>query len=555
MMSPFALICFIFQVWRINAITVSSASRREDASCCNSSVTACKSLSYAFSCISNGTAGSPTDVQLDGDVIIDGITELIMPYGYNITISSKASTPAVLRCTSAYSMLIFKSIGGASVSLRNIIVRNCGPNVPSAVLIEGPLTATFDNCTFMDNLCSGLNSRDANLTVNNSRFINNIANQSNSFDIDFAYGNTSLGGGLGIMFDKAIGNRVEILSSDFMLGRTFVNTDPNAASHDTSKRRLLSNYYASGGGLSVINTFDSRGNTALIKNCKFEQNRGTYGGGLFLTFVHNSTASNIIVENCTVAHNYVSLTGGGLLISSWDRAHNNSITLNKCNIYSNNAMGGGAMKVIYNSIDPFNENRGGIVDFQMHGCNVFENKAMSGSALRLLSNLPFGRIPPLVPKLYNCTLKGHSPARGSKEYPGAVLSTKLGIEFHGNNFLVNNTLGSAIHISSGIIHVRGTLVFQGNIGLQGGAVYVAESSRIVLYPESHMKVLQNHANFRGGGFYVEATTLREVTYPYNPGCFLQYSEENTPPSKWKVATNCGILLINLKNKIMFAFCG
>ena len=553
--STFGLACFALQVWQVFTITVKSFGGIDSSTCCESSGMACKSLSYALSCISNNSTVSPTDVLVDGDASFNGRTELTIPYDHRITISSLSSTPATISCESGNSMLVIRSIGGASVSFRNIIVRNCGPNVPSSILIEGPLKATFDNCTFMDNFCSGLNSRDANLTVNNSRFINNIANQSNSFDIDFAFGNTSLGGGLGVMFDKGIGNKVEILSSDFMLGSTFVNENPDAASHDTSKTRLLSNYYASGGGLSVINTFDSRGNTVVIRKCKFERNRGTYGGGLLLTFVHNATANSIVVENCTVAHNYVSHTGGGVLISTWDKAHNNSVILRNCNIFSNNAMGGGAMKVIYNSIDPFNENRGGSIDFQMHGCNVFENKAMSGSALRLLSNLPFGRIPPLVPKLYNCTLKGHSPARGSKEYPGAVLSTKLGIEFHGNNFLVNNTLGSAIHISSGIIHVRGTLIFQGNIGLQGGAVYIAESSRIVLYPESHMKVLQNHANFRGGGFYVEATTLREVTYPYNPGCFLQYSEENTPPSKWKVVTNCNTLLINIKKKIVLASCG
>ena len=553
-MSTFRLVCFILHVWPVFAITVTWLIGVDNPSCCDSTGMACKSLSYALSCISNNSTVSPTDVLVDGAASFNGIAELTIPKDHSITISSKSSTPAVIKCESGNSMLVVRSNGGASVLFRNILVRNCGPNTPAAILIEGPLEATFDNCTFMDNKCSGLNSRDTSLTVNNSRFINNIANQSNSFDIDFAFGNTSLGGGLGIMFDKGIGNKVNVLSSDFMLGSTFVNENPDAASHDTSKTRLLTNYYASGGGLSVINTFDSRNNTVLIRNCKFERNRGTYGGGLLLTFVHNTTASSIVVDNCTVANNYVSHTGGGVLISAWDKAHNNSVILRNCNIFSNNAMGGGAMKVIYNSIDPFNENKGGIVDFQMHDCNIFENKAMSGSALRLLSNLPSSRTPAGVPKLYNCTISGHSPAKGSKEHPGAVLSTKLGIEFYGNNFFVNNTMGSAIHILSGILHVRGTLVFQGNIGLQGGAVYLAESSSIILYPESHMKVFKNHANFRGGGLYVEATTLREVTYPYNPGCFLQYAEAKTPPSKWKVEINFGTLLNNVK-KVIFALCG
>ena len=530
------LLCvyFTIQVLRTNAIAVNSVGGRNVITCCRSSVLACNSLSYALSCISKNIVRSPTAVMIDGNANIDGRMEFSIPKGYSIAISSKSSTPAVIDCASGNSSLVIRSNGGASVSFRNIIVRNCGPNVPSAILIEGPLKATFDNCTFMDNLCSGLNSRDASLTVNNSRFVNNIANQSNSFDIDFTFGNTSLGGGLGIMFDKGIGNKVEILSSDFMLSSSFVNNDPDAVSHDTGQTRLLSNYYASGGGLSVINTFNSNGNNVVIKNCRFKHNRGTYGGGLFLTFVHNSTGSSAIVENCSIAHNFASHTGGGLLISSWDKAHKNSVMLRNCDIFSNNAMGGGAMKVMYRSIDPTNDNEGGIVDFQMHDCNVFKNKATSGSALRLLSNLPSGRIPQMLPKLYNCTISGHSPARGSKEYPGAVLSTKLGIEFHGSNFLLNNTLGSAVYISSGTLHVRGTVLFQGNIGLRGGAVYLADTSKIVLYPDSYLKVYRNHAHFRGGGLFVEAASLREVIYPYNPGCFLQYSVPKTPPSQWKV---------------------
>ena len=530
----FGLVCLIFKVRTINAITVNSVGGMDVTTCCRSPGLACRSLSYALSCISNNSSASPTDVLVDGDASFEGRTEFTIPKDRSITISSKSSTPAVIKCKSGNSMLVVRSNGGASVLFRNIIVRECGPNVPSAILMEGALKATFENCTFMNNLCSGLNIRDASLTVNNSRFIHNIANQSSSFDIDFAFGNTSLGGGLGIMFDKGMGSKVEILSSDFMFGSAYFNKDPDAVSHDTDKAKLLANYYATGGGLSVINTFESKDNAVIIRNCSFMQNKGTYGGGLFFTFVHNSTGNSILVQNCTVAHNFASHTGGGILVTSWDKSHNNSVNMKNCNIFSNNAMGGGAVKVIYNSIDPFNENRGGIIDFQMHNCNIVENKAMSGSALRLLSHLPFGLTPSLVPKIYNCIISGHSPARGSKEYSGAVLSTKLGIEFYGNTFLLNNTHGSAIHISSAIIHVRGTLVFQGNIGQQGGGVYLAESSKITLYPDSYLKFDKNHADFRGGGVYVEVVTIREVVYPFNPGCFLQYSEKRTPPSKWKV---------------------
>lgn len=530
----YILIWFCFcVVLQGHAITVSSTAGSDNTTCCFSSLP-CSSLQYALSCISNRTTGTPAIIVIDGASSLTGRTEFVVPTGYNVTITGKPAVLTELKCGTPKSTLVIKGNRDSFITFNNILMHDCGPNVPSAILIEGPLNAEFNNCTFINNMCAGLNVRDANLVIKNSRFRNNIANQTNSFEVDFQFGNTSLGGSLGIMFHKGIGNKVEILSSEFSLSKTFVNEDPNAVSHDTGQKRLLSNYYASGGGLSVINTFDSQSNTVLIKNCIFNQNQGTYGGGLFLTFVHNSTGNRIIIENSTISNNFVSLTGGGLLISSWDQAYNNSIYIVNCDIYSNDAMGGGAMKVIYNSINRFNENLGGSLDFQMNNSRVFNNKAMSGSALRMLSNIPPGRIQTVLPKVTDCIISGHRPARASKEYPGAVLSTKLGIEFYGTNHLMNNTQGSAIHISAGTIHVKGTLIFHKNVGLQGGAVYLADTSKITLHPGSFLNVSQNHANFRGGGFYVEATTLREVTYPYNPGCFLQYSVAKTPPSKWEV---------------------
>ena len=517
------------------AITVKSNGGIDNSTCCQSSVVPCKSIAIAFSCISNKTIGSPSVILLNGVVSLNGKTELIIPKDYNVTIKSQTAVPAAVNCESSSSMLLLRSNGGgASVVFRNILVRNCGPKVPSAVLIEGPLNAEFKNCTFINNICSGLNSRDANLTVINSKFYNNTANRSANSETDFKFGKNSLGGGLGIMFHKGIGLKVHIISSTFIRSVRFANFDPNDQKQGTGKTKMLSNYHGSGSGLFVVSTLASHDNSVIIKTCSFEENTGTYGGGLIATFDQNSTRNSIFIENCTMAKNSVSLTGGGLLISSWDRAHNNMVTLRDCSIFSNTAMGGGAMKIIYNSIDPSSMNRGGSLDFQMHNCNVFDNEAMSGSALRLLSNIPSGRVPQLLPKLFNCTLSRHGPARGSKEYPGAILSTKVGIEFHGTNYLTNNTQGSAIHISSGTLHIKGILSFDRNIGLLGGAAYLADASRIMLYPESYLRISNNHAKFKGGGLFVEATALQEVTYPYNPGCFLQYSEARVLPSLWKV---------------------
>ena len=533
-------LCFLFVlvaplVSRSHTVIVNSKSGTDSFICCQSLGTACRSLEYALSCISANIIGSYSIVRVDGIASLNKRTELNIPTDYNVTIESENIMPAVINCDSDNSMLIVRSDGrGASIVFRNVLVRNCGPSVPSAVLIEGPLDAEFNSCTFINNTCAGLNIIDANLMVINSQFRNNRLTAAGNLDGEFVLGNDSLGAGLGILFDSGIGMTVEIVSSDFILGSGVVSDKPAIGIPRSSKGKLPSLYTIGGGGLSVIYAFDSHDNSVSVSNCNFEYNRGTYGGGLYFNFLHNSTRNSVLVENCTVARNFVSLTGSGLLISSEDRAHNNTIILKSCNIYSNNAMSGGAMKVTYNSIDPSNVKRGGLMDFQMHNCNVFDNIAMSGSAFRLVSNIPSGRVSQLLPKLYNCTISGHRPARGSKEYPGAIYSTGVGIEFHGMNYFTSNTQGSAIHISSGILHVKGILIFERNIGYEGSAAYLTTSSKLILYPDSYLRISNNHAERRGGGLFVEVTASWQVIYEYNPGCFLQYSEADTLPSKWRV---------------------
>ena len=139
----------------------------------------------------------------------------------------------------------------------------------------------------------------------------------------------------------------------------------------------------------------------------------------------------------------------------------------------------------------------------------------------------------MLPKLYNCTIGGNSPNRDSKEYPAAILSNKVGIEFHGINHVINNNQGSGIHVSSATLHLKGVLIFEHTIGYEGAA-YLAGTSQILLYPDSYLRISNNHAERRGGGLFVEVTASWQATYEYNPSCFLQYYEADTPPSKWRV---------------------
>ena len=508
--------------------------------CCTNSSVLCRSINFILkTCVPR--TPPPITIFIQEQAFISGSDYIELPDNYVINVfpSDQTNDTALLSCDSVNSTLALRpnssGIGNSIIRFNKVSFKNCGPKVPAAVLISGPLKAEFHSCVFANNFCSGLNARDTNLVIDSSRFLSNFANQTESFSVDFEFGVTSLGGGLGILFEKGGGYVVKINSSQFLLCETYINRDVSVISHDTGKKRLLSNYYASGGGINVIHAFNSSKNKVSIKKCHFERNNATYGGGLFLSFIHNTTANDLYLENCNVTKNFVSQTGGGVLFSSWDWAHNNTVIVKDCNLSYNDAMVGGAMKIIFNNKDPYDKDRGGIVRFEMHRVNMWQNTAMSGSALRLLQNLPIGRFSPVLPKLFNCTIQGHKPSRNSKEYPGAILSTRLGIEFEGENILASNIQGSAMYMSAGNIHIKGKLTLTQNKGQQGAAIFLADMSRIILYPESHIVIAENHADFRGGGLYVETVTLQETTYPYNPGCFLQYSEAKVPPSKWKVS--------------------
>ena len=542
------IVLFHIKYYDCGPIIISS--NGEDSFSCVQNVSApsikpipCKSIDYVFQLVSNGTLRSPLEVHTDEEVDINNHTELKIPNDYQVTIKpmTKAGNQlhaTVFRCSNSNASVAIKPLqngDNAVIAFLNISFTNCGPNVPAAVLVDGPISVSFRNCTFIHNYCSGLNVRDANLIVNHCIFMHNYANQTTDFAVDFVFGKTSLAGSLGLMFEQGSGFEVHIDSSVFKWSTSYVNPNEYVISHDTGEKiRNLSNYYAIGGGIGAVHAFNSNGNLVNITNCHFDNNTATYGGGIYWIFLHHSSDNRIYVSNSVISRNYVSQTGGGILFVGWDKAHNNSGIFTNCNISYNDAMSGGGLKVTFNNKDPHDPNKGGILKFELRKCFLNWNTAMSGSALRLMLNLPIGAIVPQLPKFSDCAFENHKPSRDSKEYPGAILSSRLGFTFEGTNTFKSNVQGSAIYSSHCSIHVKGSVQFVKNRGKDGGAIYLADISNIILYPGSTLLFERNQADFRGGALYVESTALKETTYPYNPSCFFQYSVPKVRHSEWKV---------------------
>ena len=76
-----------------------------------------------------------------------------------------------------------------------------------------------------------------------------------------------------------------------------------------------------GGAVYGINS------SAVIRNCRFEQNRSDYGGGAYLIY------SNMLVEDCVFASNTGISQGGGLMVfDTTGIVRSCTFTANQCGI-------------------------------------------------------------------------------------------------------------------------------------------------------------------------------------------------------------------------------
>ena len=347
---------------------------------------------------------------------------------------------------------------------------------------------------------------------------------------------TNLGGAIGIMFQHAINGRVIINNCDIKGNTAFVNNASFVNTHATNNKRILSNYYTLGGGLSIIHTHGAHHNIVKVTNCNIEKNMATYAGGIFVTFVHNATENSVYMRNLTIKDNFASQTGGGFICSSWERSHNNSFDLHESIVTDNEAMTGGGAKLILNNRNPFRpEEAAGIIRIKIAKTHFVRNYAKSASAIRLLFNLPNIMAPPIIPVLEDCNISYNKPVEGSKSYLGAIISTRLSFALIGRNISMRNTAGSVVYISNAEVHMMGNTFFYYNQGKYGGAMYIADRSKLILHPSSLLHFEGNQADIHGGALNVESSNYVETMYPYNPGCFLQYSEPKTPPSNWTVS--------------------
>ena len=306
--------------------------------------------------------------------------------------------------------------------------------------------------------------------------------------------------------------------------------------------------FGRGGGISVFFKGNASENSVTIQECFFLHNRALWGGALFVEFQDWSHDNNYTVRGSFMTNNSLYYndtlnegTGGGgarvgFVFFKNLNVYGNNVLFENCNFTRNSAYWGGGVSLYAArqknaTYYPFNT-------FKMSGCTLTSNAGRLGAAIDLSlwhSSLSGKHITPII---NNCTFLSNTVffdiAKQAIAGIGTVYVDSLPVEFDGLNLFKNNS-GTALVILSNSISVKdgGTVQFFGNSGRQGGAVAVMGNGYILMGENTHLKFINNTAQYKGGAIFAYRSGEHDLISSRN--CFIRYYDIETPPGEWNAS--------------------
>ena len=494
----------------INCIIVNSETGDDNLSCIQSSMlftAPCKSLRFVL----NDNNISNREVLLQGDhyindtLTISGIDGLTLR-GNDSTISCRQPETNNLNDTGS-GLFIVNTL---NLTVFNVIFEYCGTLQKSTTLRQG-MNVKYHSAVYIIN--------STNISISNTSFRRNAGRGLSLYDVS---------------------GYVYISNCEFIENRLL----------DDEQKILFG-----GGGMSIEFTYCSpgyphcnqyentrnKGNTYVIKDCKFDGNRATknevtsqihiiqfrlladsnahnagQGGGIHITMKGTSFHNYIAIISC-IFHNNSAVYGGGIDAIIQDNSQDNIINVTACTFTNNNALerGGGALGVGYTHGYRVTNNtyiahytkfinnsagRGGAVSF-------FAGRHNNASAIR--NRLQFA----------NCTWSGNTasigaaisfrPTAGSSLFDGIPPTPLLSNCVFINNqvdktavFLRSATDEMTQHqIGSGTLHIESIEVdFDHYIMFNGstGSAIFATFSQINVLANTQVEFVNNRATYGGG---------------------------------------------------------
>ncbi len=305
-----------------------------------------------------------------------------------------------------------------------------------------------------------------------------------------------------------------------------------------------------GGGVFINIDTNVHKNTVTLSHCVITENFGHIGSGLSAEVEGEETSHNsIVVEYSNITHNGCRGdkrigSGGGAQISyrTQPTNTNNRVVFRHVEFRANcGQIGGGTY---FYSTDNTITNTNNQLLFDQ--CRWEDNNGHTGSAVGILPGI-FDRIDGhgysiTIPVFRDCVFTQNSisgqtssDVHETQTYgTGTLYSSLYDVKFESSVRFSNNN-GSAVYIVNAIVDFsESSAVFEGNRGIQGGAVGIIGTSTMLVGPHDY-RFTGNRAIDRGGAIYSYLVDSHD--FLLSRSCFLQYSESGMtrgiPSSEWK----------------------
>lgn len=265
--------------------------------------------------------------------------------------------------------------------------------------------------------------------------------------------------------------------------------------------------------------------TVNIILTKFVNNTGLNGGGLHVTNI-----DKLYIIKCDFIGNTAVHSGGGILLYG-DTNHLLLLFTNFTGNLANSTGGGLAVRLTAHDIKA-----------SLVNCTFYQNKARKGAGVHIkcatsINNSPYDHYIQITNSSFNENSILHITNQSIlvSEY-ATVVSHHLPVQLNGHCLFVRNN-ASGISIGASSVLLDGTVVFDSNSGMNGGAIALYDGSSLVVREDVDALFIANRAINKGPALYFSHLVPRLKEH-----CFVRYmSNRNYLFTNW---SNCSMRFIN-----------
>ena len=430
-----------------------------------------------------------------------------------------------------------------SIEFNNLKFEAFGSKFAAVLVVFNIKLLSLTDCIFSQNSRSAINALETSVVLANIDFKDNIGSlnfreKHASLTMGFPMSNASTGGAVAFVFREGRSKFVNVSQCSFTGNKAAMNLLLPYVEHSLTD----SQFPRVGGGVLVLFMGNCSDVNVTFVNSNFTRNSAYSGGAVAILSEDNSSTNNVHFTHCVFLHNNGTSTAGAILFAVWDYGEKNALTIADCKLCSNRAKYAGAIKYTVAKLEPISCMESTMPGMEIIRSQFCHNIAQTGSAIHTITDAYIIRQTVSPVKIID-SLFIHHDLTGSNvgeksvsQFGGTILTHNIDLMFIGHNSVEKNKVGCGLFASNANIHVNGTLNFSQNVAVAtGGGMTLADTSHLILYPGSHLRFVENEAGTQGGALAVFTIGMPQITYIYNPLCFLQYIVPNQPHSEWNVS--------------------